>query len=168
MKKLFLVGLLALFTAFSALAADEALVKESTGSQGDRLWLTAASGSPGDVVTVDLMIETAATEVDAVTISLKYDTSKLQYVDWADGSLNPGWVMFNINEKADGEISVGGFCVKTAIKPGSKGSIATLSFKVQSEASGEAAMITFDKIRDDVENFNFENGKVNIAAVVKQ
>ena len=111
MKKVFLTGLLVLVTMCSVLAAEDAVLQETSGSQGDRLWLTSASGAPGDVVTVDVMLETAATEVDAVTITLKYDTSKIQYVDWADGSLNPGWVMFNVNEKSDGEISIGGFCV---------------------------------------------------------
>ncbi len=72
--------------------------------------------------------------------------------------------MFNVNEKTEGEISIGGFCVKTAIKPGSQGSVATLSFKIKPEAGNEPALVSFDKIRDDIQGFNFENGKIEVAA----
>ncbi|MBN1880452.1 hypothetical protein JW823_10110 [bacterium] len=163
MKRISITILLTLIMVLPVLAENSAGSQELSKPQGDRIWLTSASGAPGDVINIDLMIGNAMTEVDAVTITLKYDTSKLQYIDWADGSLNPGWVMFNINEKSDGEISVGGFCVKTAIKTGSEGSIASFSFKIKPEASGDA-LISLDKIRDDVQGFNFENGKIRIEA----
>ncbi len=163
MKRNLLLGFLTLVMVCSSMAVDEPLSSNSSQPQGDRVWLTSASGAPGDVVMVDLMIQNTLTEVDAITINLKYDTTKLQYVDWADGTLNPGWVMFNINEKIEGEISIGGFCVKTAIKPGSQGSIATLSFKIKPEAGSEPALVSFDKIRDDIQGFNFENGKIESA-----
>ncbi|MBN1296249.1 hypothetical protein JXA80_05680 [bacterium] len=134
-------------------------------AQGDRIWISSATAAAGDLVTVDLMIENAKTEVDAITLSISYDTSKLQFVDWADGELDPNWVMFNVNEKSIGEISVGGFCVKTAIQTGSKGSIARLNFKVKADVSGSGT-ISLDKIRDDVETFTSENGQITIAGAL--
>jgi len=158
MKRNLFLLLLAVLLVVPALAADLAA---SGQINGDRIWISSTDAKQGDQITVDLMIENANTSVDAITINLKYDTTKLQFVDWADGMLDPGWVMFNINEKASGEIAIGGFCVKSAIKAGSKGSIARLNFKVKGEA-GSYSYISFDKIRDDVAGFNYENGKIQI------
>ncbi|HPQ39270.1 MAG TPA: cohesin domain-containing protein [bacterium] len=157
MKRNLFFILLSVMIVVPAMAEDMSMVK----AQGDRIWISSDTAAPGEQVTVDLMIENAMTEVDAVTLTVTYDTSKLQFVDWADGSLDPGWVMFNINEKNIGEISIGGFCVKTSIQKGSKGSLARLNFKVKSDADGYS-YITLDKIRDDLEGFNFENGKIEV------
>ncbi|MCD4654116.1 cohesin domain-containing protein [bacterium] len=158
MKRNLCLVLLAVLLVVPVMAVDESKIDQA---KGDRLWISSVDAVTGDQITVDLMLENAMTEVDAVTITLKYDASKLQFVDWADGTLDPGWVMFNINEKNNGEISLGGFCVKTAIKPGSKGSLARLNFKVKGEA-GTYSYISFDKIRDDIAAFNYENGKIKI------
>lgn len=157
MKQSLFFILLSVMLVVPAMAEDMTMAK----AQGDRIWITSATAAAGDQVTVDLMIENTMTEVDAVTLTLTYDTSKLQFVDWADGSLDPGWVMFNINEKNIGEISIGGFCVKTSIQKGSKGSLAQLNFKVKGDAAGYS-YITLDKIRDDLEGFNYENGKIQV------
>ena len=158
MKRNLCVVLLALLLTLPAMAGKSEVVAE-----GNRLWISSADAAPGGQVTVDLMIANSSVEVDAVTLEIKYDASKLQFVDWADGSLDPGWVMFNINEKTPGTIKIGGFCVKTAIKAGSKGSIAKLNFKAKGNA-GDFGYISFDKISDDVQGFNYENGKVEIKA----
>jgi len=160
MKQSLVSVLMILLLVIPSFAADGEMVSQ----KGDRLWISSVDAAPGGMVTVELMLENGLTEVDAVTLSLKYDATKLQFVDWADGTLDPGWVMFNINEKTDGEISLGGFCVKSAIKVGSKGSLAKLNFKVKSEA-GTSSYVSFDKIRDDIENFNYENGNVQVKAV---
>ncbi len=76
MKRNLLLGLLTLVMVCSSMAADEVLSTNSSQPQGDRVWLTSVSGAPGDVVVVDLMIQNAVTEVDAITINLNTDTDK--------------------------------------------------------------------------------------------
>lgn len=157
MKRTLLPALLILLLVIPAFAGNETINQK----QGDRLWISSAEAVTGEQITVDLMIENGVTDVDAITMTLKYDASKLQFVDWADGTLDPGWVMFNVNEKTDGVIHVAGFCVKTAVKAGSKGSLVQLNFKVKGEL-GTSSYISFDKLRDDIQGFNYENGKIQV------
>ncbi|MGB3974946.1 MAG: cohesin domain-containing protein [bacterium] len=160
MKRSLLIGLMVLFVVLPIVGADIAVSEEKIQSGADRLWLTSAEGGPGDTIMVDVMIENAVTKIDAVTMRFRYDTTKLQYVDWEDGTLNPGWVMFNLNESEPGLIVLGGFCIQTAIEPGSKGSLVRMSFKVKSDAAGGPSFVTVDTLLDDVKDFHSENGKI--------
>lgn len=166
MKHLLLIGLTALIIGLPVINAESTVSGEKIQVQTDRLWLTSATAAPGESVIVEIMVENAVQKIDAVTIRLRYDTDKLQYMDWEDGTLNPGWVMFNLNESEPGLINLGGFCVQTAIEPGSKGSLARLSFKVKPEASGAPGFITVEALRDDLQEFAFENGKVEFGKPV--
>jgi hypothetical protein len=162
MKNVLLIGLAFLIIGLPVINAESAVSGDKIQSQADRLWLTSVTAAPGETVIVDIMVENAVQKIDAVTIRLRYDTDKLQYMDWEDGTLNPGWVMFNINESEPGLINLGGFCVQTAIEPGSKGSLARMSFKVKPEASGAPGFITVEALRDDLKEFTFDNGKIDI------
>lgn len=166
MKRYLLMGLMLLFVALPIVSAEIAVSEEKIQSEVDRLWLTSAEGEPGETVMVDIMIENAVTKVDAITAKFRYDSSKLQYIDWEDGTLNPGWVMFNLNESEPGLIIMGGFCIQTAIEPGSKGSLARLSFKVKPDADGAPNIITVDTLLDDVKDFSSENGKIELKKAV--
>lgn len=166
MKRYMLMGLMTLFVALPIINADSVVSDNKIQTGVDKLWLTSTEGAPDETVMVDVMIENAVTKVDAVTIRFRYDTTKLQYIDWEDGTLNPGWVMFNLNESEPGLIILGGFCIQTAIEPGNKGSLARLSFKVKPDAAGDPSFVKVDTLLDDVKDFNSENGKIEFKKAV--
>jgi hypothetical protein len=167
MKVLSTAVMVVLITALPVMGGSHGVSLDSEQPQGERIWITSASAAPGETVMLDVMLENPVTRIDAVTIRLTYDTGKLEYVDWGDGSLKPGWVMFNLNESSPGLINLGGFCVQTAIEPGSKGSIAQLSFRIKPDVDADSAFVSFEILRDDVQSFNYENGRIEIKRALK-
>ncbi len=169
MKLLLASILMVTFSVLPVLSHSHGGGLDNVQPQSERIWITSASGTPGETVMVDVMVENPVTRIDAVTIRFTYDTEKLEYVDWGDGSLEPGWVMFNLNESRPGLINLGGFCVQSAIEPGSKGSLARMSFRIKPDVEGDSAFVSFEVLRDDVQDFNYQNGKIEIKrAITKQ
>ncbi len=126
----------------------------------DLIWFENYSGKKGDRISADLMISNDKTPVDAFTIKIGYDKKKFKYIDWEDGSLDPGWMMLNANEAKTGEVTIGGFMLEGNLPAGSKGSLVKLVFEVTCESctASDKADFTVNSMFDDIEYFNKRSG----------
>ncbi len=130
----FWVGILIGCVLSSAFGSFHGDARASGGQEppfnGDMIWIEDFSGCMGDMIEVNVMISNADTPVDAFGCYIHYDAGMLDYIECAEGDLDPGWVLFGCNEPEEGEIRTTAFAYPGVIPAGSNGSIITLTFQV--------------------------------------
>ncbi len=133
----------------------------NTPLPGDNIWILDATGCNGDVIEVDVMISNEFTAVDAFTFHFGYDTTVLEYVSCAPGTLDPGWTMFDCFESAPGDVTAGGFAMAPAeIPAGSIGSLVTLTFNVNCPlcVNFDVSNMVIISLHDDIVDFTPADG----------
>ncbi len=155
MRRVSLIALTILSVAVCGVMAGNS-TSLSTNQKADLIWMEDVAGSNGDMVTVEVNLSNKATAVDAITLKIDYDQNVMKFVDCEKGDLDPNWVMFNCNETAPGQITIGAFTVKNEIPVDSVGSLVTLNFMVNCKAckSGQNSKIVFKSLADDISGFD--------------
>ncbi len=128
-------------------------------AHANTLTVSDTSGCTSDTVTVTIMMANSTTPVDAFGLRLNYDSSALQYQSCSQGTLNPGWAVFNCNGSTAGLVVVGGFTM-SSIPAGSNGSLVTVTFTILcgSCTNGQTFGMTLTNLVDDLVGFTVDNG----------
>ncbi|MBN1880290.1 hypothetical protein JW823_09295 [bacterium] len=132
----------------------------STPPTDDSIIILDSSGCIGDQILIDVMIANPSTEVDAFTMHIGYDTSVLDYIS-CEADLAPagGWILFDCNEAATGDITAAGFAIE-AIPTGSYGVLVRMTFDVICTTcnEGDTSSVTVLSMSDDIVTFDSEDG----------
>ncbi len=125
----------------------------SDPSAANLIWLE-YSQSSADTVVAHLMVANGSVPIDAFTIQLVYDSQNFSFQNGESSQTDPGWVEFGCIENETGAITIAAYAVPgESIPLGSKGSIGTLAFAVNSPGSAIQDMISIRNLSDDVEGF---------------
>ncbi len=126
----------------------------------DLVWLEDFSGCTGQTVNVDVMISNGDTAVDSFGFYMEYCTDMLQYVSCSEGTLDPGWEMFDCYEPESGEIRVAAFAYPNTIPAGNTGSIVTLTFMVACPAceNDDECVLNFTNLSGDFTGWPNQSG----------
>ncbi|HPQ42434.1 MAG TPA: cohesin domain-containing protein, partial [bacterium] len=133
----------------------------NTPAPGDFLVVSDVSGENGDSVVVQIQMNNAETPVDAFTMHLGFDTDMLVYQSCTEGALVPpgGWVLFDCNESAPGDITIGGFSLDP-IPAGGNGILVELTFTVDCAGcvQGDTSILAITDLADDIDLFDTYDG----------
>jgi len=115
-------------------------------------------GKTGSQITIPVWVHSGEQPIDAFGIDIQFDSAVLSFVSADPGSLDPNWLMFQVQETAPGALRAGGFVLESNIPPNSSGSLVDLHFKVIADTNN--ASVTLLKPVDDLEKFQLNPGLV--------
>ena len=124
-------------------------------ADADLIWAGNVSGRAGEPVTVGILLDNPMTSVDAFTLNLGYDRTRMELEEIREGDLNPGWVDFGWNESQPGIVTVAaygsGLSDGAEIAAGSAGTLLEVSFRLTADCTDTA--VTLLSIHDDLSGF---------------
>jgi hypothetical protein len=144
-------------------AADESCAQQSSAvllqlPEPPFVRLSDATGSQGDVATIDVLLQNGALPVDAFGVNVNYDPNHLQFESIEKGDLTAEWIQVGGDLSETGVITLGGFHT-ASIAQQSNGSLAKINFTILAEcAPCDVSHITLTNPVDDLKNIALIDG----------
>ncbi len=113
------------------------------------------TGYMDDTVSVDIWLNNTTTPVDAFTLNIGFDHTRLDLLDLVPGDLNPDWTEFGWNVTEDGIVTVAAYTIGIdlldQIAAGSEGVLFSMTFALQADTDNTAVELL--SLHDDLQEF---------------